>query len=410
VTRAHAHVHPSVFAALLLPFGAVNGYVGVAIAYLLAHEGVSAQSVGLMIALYAMPQTWKFLWAPVVDITLTAKRWYLIGAVLSAIGAVAIGACSSRPVDLPVLTTAAVLASLATSFLGMAVEALIAHAAKPQERGRAGGWLQAGNFAGTGLGGGAALWLATHIAHPWLTGAALGACFLLICPALALVHEPPRAVRTRHLARKALDALRDLWAVARSPRGYLALLVLFLPIGSGGASALFSVIPDDWHASATTVELANGALSGVLSLFGCLAGGYVSDWVNRKLAYIGYGLLLGICALAMALAAHTQANYTLFVLLYMFLSGVCYAGFTAVTLEAIGRGAAATKYNVYACLANMPTAYLSALEGWARTHYGVNTFLYIDFAAPIIGALIYGALIAASPGGSGEQALELEVS
>ena len=187
--------------------------------------------------------------------------------------------------------------------------------------------------------------------------------------------------------------LRDLWEVARSARGYLALLVLFMPIGSGGASALFAVIPDDWHTSATAVALANGTLSGVISLLGCLIGGYLSDLFNRKLAYVAYGLVLGLCALAMALSAHDQTHYVIFVLLYAFISGLSYAGFSAVTLEAIGGGAAATKYNVFASLANIPTAYLAAIEGWARTHHGVNAFLYVDFGAPIVGALIFGAVL-----------------
>jgi MFS transporter, PAT family, beta-lactamase induction signal transducer AmpG len=176
--------------------------------------------------------------------------------------------------------------------------------------------------------------------------------------------------------------------------------VLFLPLGSGGASALFAVIPDDWHSSANAVALANGTLSGVISLLGCLAGGYLSDIFNRKLAYVAYGLVLGVCALEMALSAHDQAHYVFFVLLYAFISGVCYAGFSAVTLEAIGGGAAATKYNVFASLANIPTAYLAAIEGWARTHHGVNAFLYVDFGAPILGALIFGAVLMLAMGRS----------
>jgi len=48
--------------------------------------------------------------------------------------------------------------------------------------------------------------------------------------------------------------------------------------------------------------------------------GYLSDLTNRKLAYVAYGLLLGMCALAMALAPHDQAHYILFVLLYSFIS------------------------------------------------------------------------------------------
>ena len=391
-TGKHTGAHPSIYAGLYLPFGAVNGYLSTAIAYQLSQSGVSAERIGALIALYFMPQIWKFLWAPVVDITLSAKRWYLIGSVLSALGVLVIGICSAPPVNLTTLTVAAVMASLATTLLAMAVESLIAHSIVPEQQGRAGGWLQAGNFAGGGLGGGAALWLATHVTHAWITGAVLGGCFLLCCLGLVFVSEPQRirsAVGTRMV-----DALRDLLGVARSPRGYLALLVLFLPIGSGGAAALFSVISNDWHASVTAVELASGTLSGVVSLLGCLAGGYCSDLIDRKLAYVAYGLLLGICALGMALTAHNQANYVLFVLLYSFINGVCYAGFAAVTFEAIGGGAAATKYNVFACLGNMPTAYLAAFEGWASTHHGVNAFLYVDFAAPIVGALVFGVVIA----------------
>jgi MFS family permease len=401
--------HPSVYAGLYLPLGAVNGYLSVAIAYQLSQAGVSAESIGVLIALYFMPHTWKFLWAPIVDMTLSSKRWYLIGAMLSTLGVLAMAVCSAPPVNLTALTVAAVLASLATTLLGMAVEALVAHSTSPDQQGRAGGWLQAGNFAGSGLGGGAALWLATHVGHAWITGAVLGACFLLCCLGLTLIRDSYRRPREAGIATGTLNVLRDVWSVTRSARGYLALLVLFLPIGSAGASALFSVIPDDWHTSATTVELVNGTLSGLIALLGCLAGGYLSDLINRKLAYVAYGLLLGLCALAMALTPHDQANYILFVLLYSFISGLCYAGFSAVTLEAIGGGAAATKYNVFACLANMPTAYLAAIEGWARTHHGVNAFLYVDFAAPVFAALIYGAAVLRSSNPS-DRALKLSVS
>ena len=39
---------------------------------------MSVSDVAALIALYLFPQTWKLLWAPVVDTTLTAKRWYLV--------------------------------------------------------------------------------------------------------------------------------------------------------------------------------------------------------------------------------------------------------------------------------------------------------------------------------------------
>src|ERR1700693_4926780 len=101
------NVHPSVYAGLYLPFGAVNGYLTVSIAYQLSQAGVSAESIGAVIALYFMPQTWTFLWAPIVDTTLSSKRWYGIGAMLSGFGALGMAVCSAPPVHLAVLTVVA---------------------------------------------------------------------------------------------------------------------------------------------------------------------------------------------------------------------------------------------------------------------------------------------------------------
>jgi PAT family beta-lactamase induction signal transducer AmpG len=56
--------------------------------------------------------------------------------------------------------------------------------------------------------------------------------------------------------------LKDLWQVARARAGFLALLICFLPIGSGAASNLWSAVADDWHASANTVALAVTAAIG----------------------------------------------------------------------------------------------------------------------------------------------------
>jgi hypothetical protein len=42
----------------------------------------------------------------------------------------------------------------------------------------------------------------------------------------------------------------------------LALLIVFLPIGSGAASNLWAAVADDWHASANTVALVTGVVGG----------------------------------------------------------------------------------------------------------------------------------------------------
>ena len=49
----------------------------------LARSGMSVERIGALIAIYLLPQAWKFLWAPIVDANLTRKRWYVVGATLT---------------------------------------------------------------------------------------------------------------------------------------------------------------------------------------------------------------------------------------------------------------------------------------------------------------------------------------
>lgn len=384
-----AHPHPFFYLVLIIPFGAVSGYLTVALAYALARSGMPIEQVGALIAIYYLPQAWKFLWAPIVDANMTRKRWYVIGASMSAFGVLTMAAFSTHATTLAVLSVISVMASLAVSFLGMAVESLVAYGTPVTQKGRAAGWLQAGSLGGGGLGGGAALWLMQHVSLPWITGAALGTCIMLCCLALLFVAEPPSAVHEHGGLRKLMVILRDTWHVLRSRAGYMALLVVFLPIGTGAASNYWSAVSDEWHASAGMVALVNGAAGGIVSAVGCLAGGYLSDRFNRKFAYIGFGLFLTVCAIAMALWRHTAAPYVVFTLIYAFGNGLCFAGFSAVTLEAIGHGAAATKYNVFASLSNMPITYMTAIEGWAHSRWGTNGLLFLEAGLAIVSLVIF---------------------
>ena len=92
----------------------------------------------------------------------------------------------------------------------------------------------------------------------------------LCAVALWFVPETPRVARAGHYGRTLLAVLKDLWDVARTRMGFLALLICFLPIGSGAASNLWSAVADDWHASANTVALATGVFNGIVSAIGML--------------------------------------------------------------------------------------------------------------------------------------------
>ncbi|HSS71521.1 MAG TPA: MFS transporter, partial [Casimicrobiaceae bacterium] len=166
---------------LNVPFGALSGYITVTIAYLLSQKGVSAEAIGTLVALSVVPNTWKFAWAPLVDTTLSRKAWYTLGTLATAIGCVAMGAVPANGAGLSLLTAIVFVVSLGNTFTSIAADGMIAYATSDREKGRAGGWYQAGNLGGYGVGGGAALWLAQVLPEPWAAGAFIGAACALCC-------------------------------------------------------------------------------------------------------------------------------------------------------------------------------------------------------------------------------------
>ena len=391
----HREVHPVVFMVLILPFGVMAGYVTVALAYLYAKAGIPVGQVAALVAVGILPHTWKFAWAPLVDTTLSRKKWYLIANVVSAAGILATGIVPVRVSSLPMLTTVVLASNVAVTFLGMATDSLMAYGTSVESKGRAGGWFQAGNLGGSGIGGGAGLWLAQHLSGQSTACALLAGACLLCCLGLCFLDEPISTIRESKLRLTFVHLCRDVWGVARSRPGFLALFLCVLPIGSGAASNLWSAVAGDWHATADTVALVTGVLGGILSAAGCLMGGWVCDHMDRKAGYVLYGVLQAGCAVGMACAPRTQSMYVLWTCMYAVITGLTYAGFSAFTLEAIGTGAAATKYNIFASLSNAPIYYMTLVDGVVYTRRGAAGMLNTEAVICILGMLLFVGAVAA---------------
>ena len=389
--------HPARYALLIVPYGASAGFLTVTMAWLLHAAGVAATDIAALIAVSYLPHTWKFLWAPAVDLVWHRKGWYLLGCAGCALGTLATGVLPARAGSLPWLGVIVVATSFAATLLGMSVESLMAHATAPAQKGRAAGWFQAGSLGGLGVGGGAGLWMVQVLGLDAGAAAAVLACVCGLCGwALRGMSEPSAgsagsAASGEAWASRLRHAGSDLWAVARSRRGALAILVCFLPVGTGAASNLWSVAAADWEASPATVALVSGTLGGVISAAGCLAGGFICDRLDRQRAYCLFGLVLVVVALGMAVAPRREVFFVAFACTYAFVQGLTYAGFSAVVLEAIGGGAAATKYNLLASLSNMPIAWVTLVDGWAYEHRGPAALLWADAATGVGGLMLFAA-------------------
>ncbi len=383
------HAHPSAFLVLILPFGVMSGYLTVTVAWQLAHAGIPVALVAALIATSYLPHTFKFCWAPLTDSLFTRKAWYIGACIVSALGIAATGIVPARASSLPLLTAVVLVANFAVTFVAMATESLMAYGATDAEKGRASGWFQAGNLGGSGLGGGLGLLLAQRLGQAWMPAAILGVACLFCISALRVLPEPAIDHRGATVWATLRNSVVDLVKVIASRGGFLALFLCFMPIGSGAAAGLWSSVAGEWKASADTVALVTGLFAGVISAAGCLLGGWMSDRMNRKGAYALYGILQAGTAVGMALSPRTPAMYVIWTSIYALVTGFTYAGFSAVVLEAIGHGAAATKYSVYASLSNMPIAYMTSIDGWADTRWGGRGMLLTEAAMGIAGLGVF---------------------
>jgi MFS family permease len=389
--------YAAVFGLLYVPFGIATGYINVTMAYLLAHAGISTAAIGGVVAVAISMQIWKFLWAPLVDVFFSYRRWFLFSTLMMAGAILCGGLIRISQSVVPLMVALVSVMGLFSSLGAISADGLIAHSTSVADKGRAGGWAQAGNLGGAGLGGGAGLWLATH-SSPWMAGAILGLICAVCAFSVLLLREPVHSHRQPHYLKTLLALGGEVWVLARSRLGAMAIFLLVIPLGTGATQNLFSSIAGDWRASPGLVALITGALSGLVSIPFSLIGGYIGDLWDRKSAYLLGGGLMAICAIAMAMAGKTPQNFVIFSLLYAATMGIVWGAYGGVVYEAAGGGAAATKCNILSSLCNIPIATMIAVDGWAQTRWGSVGMLVNEACIGAIAIVIFVAVrIATAP-------------
>ncbi|MBK5212826.1 MAG: MFS transporter [Flavobacteriaceae bacterium] len=384
---SHKPVHPFLFTILILPMGVSVGFVSVTLGYLLSEAGVSVEKIAALVGATLLPHIFKFIWAPLVDTTLSFKKWYLMASIISSVGIIATGIFPLNASSLPILTLIVLASQFAITFLCMATEGLMAYDVPLALKGRAGGFFQAGNLGGVGVGGGIGLFLAQRLSAPWMVSASLGLICLACCLALFFFKDPKITIKEEQLSKTYENLFKDVWNTIKTKSGLLALMLCFLTLGTGAAGNLWASIAKDWHVSADTVALVTGIASGLISAVGCMIGGYICDRMNSRNAYLLFGLLAAAAAAGLGYAPRTEMMFIIGTSFYAMTTGLCYAGFTAFVLEAIGKGAAATKYNIFAALSNSPIYLMTYVVGIAYTHLGAKGMLNTE-AAFAVGAVL----------------------
>lgn len=381
------------FACLYFPFGLMVGVPSVALGYLVTRAGLPVSTAAAIVGTAFLPHSWKFLWAPLGDLTLTRKRWWWLAVAACGAALWAMCAVPVREDTVAAVTAIVLVGNIAATFLAFAVQGLVVHNVPVAERGRVAGFLQTGNQVGQTLGGGVALWLMRHLPEPWMAGGLLALTVTACGFALVHVEEPPRTTGETMGARVTRVG-RELSALLRTRDGRLGLLLAFLPIGTGAAQFLFAAIAAEWGAGADLVAVVQGAGAGVAIAAGCLAGGWLSDRLPRRRAYMLACGAQVAAALIILVSPRVPTAFAAVSMLYTFTLGVCIGSLTGLVLPLAGEGATATTVSLFLAFNTMGGLLLIAGVGAAHDAWGTRGMLGTEILVGCVAMGLFAMLAA----------------
>jgi MFS family permease len=382
---------PIVYMLLALPGGVCAGFVGVELSYMLRHNGVSVAVIAGLLGLALLPQTWKFVIGPLLDMSLSSKRWYVIWILALVVDLLAIAMTPPTSAAAPLLGILALIGGTAAAAAGISITAAMATTTPNARRGAVAGWLTVGNLGGSGVGGGAGLWLAIHAGGPIVSASVLSVVCLLAASPVLWLRVPPRAPGVP-LTDQARALGRDIWMLLKTRRGALSALVVVIPAALGAAGNLFAAVAGDWHASADMVAGVTGVLGGLATAPGSVIGGYLCDRLPRRIVYIWAALACAAGEAAMAWAPHTPLWFAVMVLSNSFLLGVAFSALSALIFECLGVASAATTYALLGSLSNLPLVVMMSVVGWVQTKQGSTNMLLTEAAIAVVSIAAYAAL------------------
>lgn len=376
-------MHPSLFGILYFPYGLMVGVPAVMLGWLATRAGLPVSAAATIVGIAFAPAAFKFLWAPIGDLTLTRKRWYVLANACCAAAFFAMCTIPMSARTLPLITAIVLAGAVSATFIAFALQGLLLHNGDPAMLGRAAGFYQTGNMLGQTLGGGVALYLVRHLPAPWMAGATLAVCVLACNAPLAVLREPPR-VGDGRIGDRAREVWRELRAMLAKIDGRLALLLAFLPIGTGNAQFLFSAVASEWKASADFVSVVLGVVAGLAIAVGTLTGGWLEDRLPQRRAYFVSCAAQGVLALLLLISPREPWAFAVLTAAYTLTLGACTAALTGMALALAEGGAASTKVSLFLAFNTLGSLGLVKGAGWAHDAWGLTGMLGVEVLTVVV--------------------------
>ena len=373
--RGHGLALPSarkigLLGALYFSQGLPFGFFTQALPVLLRKRGYSLGEVGLS-SLLAIPWALKFLWAPMVDRTWSArvgrrKSWILPTQLLSAVVLVVLAV---RPPieDMNVPLGAVFLVNLLAATQDIATDGLAVDMLNVEERGLANGIQVGGYRVGMIVGGGLLLmflgrlgWQATFIGMGVLTA-------LATLPVVAMRERQILPAHSTNLVRQPSHFLRRPGAI------HIVVLLVTYKFGDAFSAGMLRPFLADAGLDLSEIGKLLGTVGFIAGLLGALAGGALVNRVGRRRSLLWFGTLQALTVAGYAyLARGHMDRASLYGLCAAehFAGGMATAALFTCMMDWCSSETSATDYTVQASAVVIATGLASSLSGFSAQALG----------------------------------------
>ncbi len=286
----------SAFGILYISEGIPYGFTTTAMVAFMRIEGLSLEQIGTFVAALFIPWSFKWLWAPLIDIVKLRrfggrKAWICICTSMMIVTLI-FTAMVDFVEDFSFLLWMVVLNNFFCATQDVAIDSLAVNTLKEDERSSGNGFMFSGQYVGIALGGGGAIFVsglwglnASLIFVSTLLFVNLLFVLIFISDADAKTPEPPRTIGAlEHLVKTLGVFFRDLYrGFANSGSGpRFGLMFALLPVGAMAlAYATLGTIQVDYGLNETQISQLAFA-SALTSAFGCLVGGLLGGRFGVK--------------------------------------------------------------------------------------------------------------------------------
>jgi PAT family beta-lactamase induction signal transducer AmpG len=360
-------------------------------------QGVSLQSLG-HVALYGLPWTLKFLWAPIVDTFLTRKRWVILMEMLliasfALLATVAQLAGHINPFGFSTVQIAAyvfLLIAVYSATHDIAIDAFYLEALDKSEQAKFSGWIVASYRLAMLTGSG----ILISIAGKFGWGAAFGAaCIIFIClliwHSIYLPQLKPTNLERRprgHELKKMAEGFKTFFKL---PGIYQAIaFIIFFKLGDALLFGMSTPFLLDAGMTKTQLGFVVGVVGTIAAISASIFGGwFISKYKLRRGLWI-FGIIQNLTIPVYAIIASVKGPFwtlVVGVIVEQIAAGLGTAAYANFVMRQNDPNYKATHYAVATGLMSLTTMMGGELSGRGAQHFGYATFFTLAFFASIPG-------------------------